>query len=83
MSGLDSAKLLLKSKYRLVHVPNRHKVERWATDTRAAIHDGLSAEHAGMQAARAAFSYEYRGADVSGGVPVERILETIGAHHGV
>lgn len=77
MSSLDQAKLLLKDKYQLVHVPNRHKVLRWASEVRAAMRDGLHSEDAGKKAARVVFPYEYRGQSTLTGVPVERLVREI------
>lgn len=71
---LDRAKLLLKDKYCLVHVPNRHKVIRWAELARSHRKSGESSEHAGLLAARAVFPYELKEYNLYGGPAVETIL---------
>jgi len=74
---LDRAKLLLKDKFCLVHVPNRHKVVRWNELTRAHQKDGQSAEHAGLLAARAVFPYEIKEYNLYDGPAVQEILDEL------
>jgi len=74
---LDRAKLLLKDKYCLVHVPNRHKVVRWDELTRANRKDGQSTEHAGLLAARAVFPYEIKEYNLYDGPAVQEILDEL------
>jgi hypothetical protein len=71
---LDRAKLLLKEKYCLVHVPTRHKVDRWAQLTGSHRKTGQSVEHAGLLAARAVFPYELKEYNIYDGPRVEEIL---------
>ncbi|HUX14408.1 MAG TPA: hypothetical protein VMW87_15375 [Spirochaetia bacterium] len=71
---LDRAKLLLKDKYCLVHVPNRHKVIRWAELTRSHRKTGQSVEHAGLLAARTIFPHELKEYNIYSGPGVESIL---------
>ncbi|WP_455381340.1 hypothetical protein [Salinispira pacifica] len=71
---LDRAKLLLKEKYCLVHVPTRHKVVRWAELARSHRKTGQSVEHAGLLAARAVFPYELKEYNLYSGPAVEAIL---------
>lgn len=71
----DSLKLILKRKYSLVHVPNRHKVERWIEETRRHHAAGDSPEHAGIRAARSVFPYEMKEHAVYSETSVGEILE--------
>lgn len=71
----DALKLILKRKYSLVHVPNRHKVERWIEETRALVAKGESAEQAGTRAAKLVFPYEMKERAIYSEQPVREILE--------
>lgn len=75
----DSLKLLIKRKYSLVHVPNRHKVEQWIEETRRHHAAGDSPERAGIRAARSVFPYETKEHGVYAETPVAEILELAGA----
>jgi hypothetical protein len=75
----DSLKLLIKRKYSLVHVPNRHKVERWVEETRCHHAAGDSPERAGIRAARSIFPYEMKEHSVYAETPVAEILELASA----
>ena len=66
--------LLLKQKYGLVHVPSRHKAEKWAGRVRDLIEQGYSGEQAGMEAATQVFTYEYKEVYARSGAPVFDIL---------
>lgn len=50
----------LKRKYGLVHVPSRHRQERWLTRYRELRKEGDPPETAGLRAAREVFPYEAR-----------------------
>lgn len=50
----------LKKKYGLVHVPNRHRLERWLLRYQELQDDGEPPETAGLRAAREVFPYETR-----------------------
>lgn len=67
--------LLLKQKYGLVHVPSRHKAEKWAGHVRKLIQQGYSEEQAGMEAARIVFTYEYKEVYSRSGASVGDILD--------
>jgi hypothetical protein len=74
---IDDARLHLKRKYALVHVPNDEKVRLWEHATRAAIRRGLGPEEAGWLAARGVVPYEAKqppGADLPA---VEEILREL------
>lgn len=71
----DRLKLILKRKYSLVHVPNRHKVARWIDETRQAIAAGDPAERAGTRAAKSVFPYEMKEQKIHSETPVREILE--------
>ncbi len=62
---IDDLRIGLKRKYRLVHVPNRHKATAWADETQRFQGEGSPPEEAGHRAALKVFPYEYRpgGAD--------------------
>lgn len=48
----------LKRKYGLVHVPNRHRLERWLSRFTELRREGEPPETAGLRAAREVFPYE-------------------------
>jgi len=50
----------LKRKYGLVHVPNKHRQERWLQRYRALREEGEPPETAGLRAAKEVFPYEAR-----------------------
>ena len=50
----------LKRKYGLVHVPNRHRLERWLRRYEELRDEGEPPETAGIRAAREVFPYEAR-----------------------
>ena len=66
--------LLLKQKYGLVHVPSRHKVEKWAERVRNLMQQGYTEEQAGMEAAKLIFTYEYKEVYSRSGASVGDIL---------
>lgn len=70
----DRLKLLLREKYSLVHVPNRHKVRRWVALTRSHMRTGQPAEQAGLLAARMTFPYEARDYALYSTTPVDELL---------
>ena len=57
---IDDLRIGLKRKYRLVHVPNRHKATAWADAARRFQAEGSPPEEAGHRAALQVFPYEYR-----------------------
>ncbi|MFP4267968.1 MAG: hypothetical protein ACLFQW_08260 [Spirochaetaceae bacterium] len=69
--------LALHRKYQLVHVPNHHKVRRWAENVRRLMGKGYPPEQAGMEAARSVFTYEYGEKRVFGETPVKEILSSL------
>ena len=69
--------LVLRSKYQLVHVPNRGKVNRWASETKSLIEKGYPSEQAGMEAAQKVFRYEYKEHNVFNETPAEEILHLL------
>lgn len=71
---MDRLKLLLRDKYSLVHVPNRHKVTKWLALTRSHLKTGQAAEQAGLLAARMVFPYEVREHAIYASAPVEELL---------
>ncbi|MFO8063964.1 MAG: hypothetical protein ACQETQ_13295 [Spirochaetota bacterium] len=71
---IEKVRLLLKSKYGLVHVPNVHKTRRWIEATRARIAAGEPSEQAGGSAAEEIFPYEFKPHRVPGETEVEDIL---------
>lgn len=75
---MREAAMVLRKKYDLVHVPSRHKVDRWMDLARSLIADGYPPEQAGMEAARKVFSYEYHETRVFRETAVEKILEMNG-----
>jgi hypothetical protein len=58
---MDRARILLKQKYRLVHVPREEKARAWEEAVRAQLSGGADADAAGRAAARQLFPYEFRG----------------------
>ena len=70
--------LMLRSKYGLVHVPSRLRVERWVQDTREAIRMGLPSERAGLQVVLAIFPYEARELHVPDSPSVEEMIDRVG-----
>jgi hypothetical protein len=70
----DRLKLLLREKYSLVHVPNRHKVARWVALTRSHMRTGQPAEQAGLLAARMTFPYEARDYALYSATSVDELL---------
>lgn len=50
----------LKRKYGLVHVPSRHRQDRWLQRYRELLEEGEPPETAGLRAAREVFPYEAR-----------------------
>ena len=78
MALSDQLRLLLREKYGLVHVPNRHRMASWVERTRAGCAAGLAAEEAGLLAARALFPYELKERAVLSATPAARLLELAG-----
>ncbi len=70
----DEARLHLKNKYSLVHVPSTHKTARWLEVYKAAVAAGDSPEQAGITAARDVFPYEFKERAVYSEIPVSKIL---------
>ena len=56
----ETTRLLLKRKYGLVHVPNRHRTQVWYGEVRQRIAAGEPAEVAGAAVAERLFRYEYK-----------------------
>ncbi|TVQ37940.1 MAG: hypothetical protein EA384_10650 [Spirochaetaceae bacterium] len=56
----QSARLMLKSKYGLVHIPNRHRCGQWYAEVSKRIAAGEPAEAAGAAIAERLFRYEYK-----------------------
>lgn len=56
----DSIRLMLKRKYGLVHVPNRHRADQWRAEVQRRVAGGEPAEEAGATVARRLFRYEYK-----------------------
>ena len=75
MAVSDKLRLLLREKYGLVHVPNRHRMAEWVRRTRAGCKAGLPPEDAGVAAARALFPYEFRNHAVHTAAPAMELLE--------
>ena len=69
--------LLLKQKYGLVHVPSRHKVEKWAEQVRKLMQQGYTEEQAGMEAAKLIFTYEYKEVYSRSGASVSDIMNCL------
>jgi hypothetical protein len=67
--------LRIRVKYGLVHVPSRHRTERWVRETREAIASGLPPEHAGLQSARHVFPYEAREVHAPDAIPVVDLID--------
>jgi hypothetical protein len=72
---LDELRIALKRKYRLVHVPSRHKATAWADAVREFGADGSPPEEAGHRAALKLFPYEYRPSGTEGPPRVRELLE--------
>ncbi|MFP4301317.1 MAG: hypothetical protein ACOC47_03945 [Alkalispirochaetaceae bacterium] len=53
-----NGRMELKRKYGLVHVPNRHRLERWLRRYEELRDEGEPPETAGLRAAREVFPYE-------------------------
>jgi hypothetical protein len=70
----ETMRLLLKKKYGLVHVPNRHKCEVWITEVRRRIREGEPAEAAGASVAWELFPYEYKPRAQYGGARVTDVI---------
>ena len=69
----------LKRKYGLVHVPNRHRLERWLRRYQELRGEGEPPETAGLRAAREVFPYEARelnGADLPRAEEVASLMES-------
>ncbi|MFP4375214.1 MAG: hypothetical protein ACLFPO_12855 [Spirochaetaceae bacterium] len=71
---IERVRLLLKSKYGLVHVPSVHKTHRWLEVTRANIAAGQPPEQGGMAAAQRVFPYEFKPYNIHAGATVEQII---------
>lgn len=71
---MDRARLLLKRKYRLAHIPRVSRVQQWHRSVRRGLEEGRSGEDAGLAAARSVFPYEYREPDPGSGPTVSEIL---------
>lgn len=71
---MDRARILLKQKYELVHVPREEKARAWQREALDRLRGGESAEEAGRRAAAALFPYEFRGRSRPE-ITVEAILE--------
>ncbi|MFP4067497.1 MAG: hypothetical protein ACLFM5_01875 [Spirochaetaceae bacterium] len=75
----DRVRLLIKSKYGLVHVPSAHKVQRWLEETRGRMAAGEPPEQAGRSGAECVFPYEFKPYNIHGAAPVKDILDAAGA----
>lgn len=71
---IERVRLLLKSKYGLVHVPSVHKTRRWIEEARAKLAAGQPPEQAGIAAAQSVFPYEFKPYNVHAGATVEEII---------
>ena len=71
---IERVRLLLKSKYGLVHVPSVHKTRRWIEEARSMLAAGQPSEQAGIAAARSVFPYEFKPYNVHTGATVEEII---------
>jgi len=74
---MDELRIALKRKYRLVHVPSRHKSEAWARAAQSFRADGSPGEEAGHRAALQVFPYEYRPPASEPTPRVEDVLEGV------
>jgi hypothetical protein len=72
---IERARLLLKSKYGLVHVPSVHKTRRWIEEARTRIDAGEPPEQAGIAAARSVFPYEFRPHNIHSAAAVDDIIK--------
>ena len=71
---IERVRLLLKSKYGLVHVPSVRKTRRWIEEARAKLAAGQPSEQAGIAAAQRVFPYEFKPYNVHTGATVEEII---------
>lgn len=76
----DEARLFLKNKYSLVHVPSTHKTSRWLDVYQGAVASGDSPEQAGITAAREVFPYEFKERAVYSEIPISKILGFLNSH---
>ncbi len=76
----DEARLYLKNKYSLVHVPSTHKTSHWLDAYREAVSSGDSPEQAGITAARKVFPYEFKERAVYSEIPISKILGFLNFH---
>ncbi len=76
----DEARLYLKNKYSLVHVPNPRKTRQWHDAYTAAVVAGESPEQAGIVAAREVFPYEFKERSVYSEIPISKILGFLDSH---
>lgn len=76
----DEARLYLKSKYSLVHVPNPRKTAQWHDAYTAAVSAGEAPEQAGIVAAREVFPYEFKERAVYSEIPISKILGFLNSH---
>jgi hypothetical protein len=72
---IERVRLLLKSKYGLVHVPSVHKTRSWIDETRSRISSGEPPEQAGTAAAQQLFPYEFKPHNIHASASVEAILK--------
>ena len=71
----EETRLLLKRKYGLVHVPNRHRTQQWCREVGKRIDSGEPAEAAGAAVAERLFRYEYKPlARYADGLSVQQII---------
>ena len=76
----ESTRLLLKRKYGLVHVPNRHRALAWYSEVKRRIAAGEPPEAAGAAVAERLFRYEYKPlARYADGPGVEAIIAAASA----
>ncbi|MCA1753634.1 MAG: hypothetical protein LC641_02815 [Spirochaeta sp.] len=73
----DEARLHLKNKYSLVHVPSVHKTSRWLDVYKTAVAAGDAPEQAGITAAREVFPYEFKERAVYSEISVAEILRLL------
>lgn len=77
--GLDELRIGLKRKYRLVHVPSRHKAEAWLEAVRSFAAEDSPEEEAGHRGALRVFPYEYRPPAIEDSPRVRDLLEMVQA----
>jgi hypothetical protein len=75
---MDEARVLLKRKYGLVHVPRAARVREWHERVTAALGRGESPEEAGLAAAREVFPHELNEPAARGEPKVDVILRDLG-----